>query len=122
MQEARVSYVHGGFIATLVLALAYVEHVINDALPPMAAAIKQARVAGLFPDDLLDGAAALDTIGRRVWSRKSHPMTILETGRARRAAGHVRILPPPVRPAAATMVRYRFGDQRLGQVPLTLCR
>lgn len=102
MEEARSSYVHGNFIATLVLALAYVEHVIIDTLslqpntktPGMAAAIKQARVAGLFPDDLLDGAAVLkdfrnpfvhrrhqddpDTIGQRIWSRKSHPRTILE--------------------------------------------
>ena len=103
MQEARSSYVHGNFIATLVLALAYVEHVINDALPPlppdtwgpkMAGAIKQAREAQLFPDDLLDGAAVLndfrnpfmhrrdqddpDTISQRVRSRKSHPRTILE--------------------------------------------
>lgn len=36
MQEARSSYIHGNFIATLVLALAYVEHVINDALPPLS--------------------------------------------------------------------------------------
>ncbi|MGR4871853.1 hypothetical protein ACIPRI_23645 [Variovorax sp. LARHSF232] len=103
MQEARSSYVQGNFIATLVLALAYVEHVINDALPPlppdkwapkMATAIKQARDAGLFTEDLLDGAAVLndfrnpfmhrrdendpDTIGQRVRSRKSHPRTILE--------------------------------------------
>lgn len=103
MQEARGSYVHGNFIATFVLALAYVEHVINDALPPlppnkktppMAAAIKQARVAGLFSEDLLNGAAVLsdfrnpfvhrrdqddpDTLGQRVWTRKSHPRTILE--------------------------------------------
>lgn len=48
LQEARSSYLHGNFIATLILALAYVEHVINDALPPakrrtMATAIQQAR-------------------------------------------------------------------------------
>ncbi|MNR37736.1 hypothetical protein D3C85_1557850 [compost metagenome] len=103
MQEARSSYVHGNFIATLVVALAYVEHVINDALPPlqpnkktptMAAAIKQARAAGLFPDGLLVGATVLsdfrnpfihrrdpedpDTIGQRVRSRKCHPRMILE--------------------------------------------
>ncbi|WP_439606013.1 hypothetical protein [Hydrogenophaga sp.] len=103
MQEARSSYVHGNFIATLVLALAYVEHVINDALPPppskkktppMSVAIQQARAAGLFPGDLLDGAAVLsdfrnpfihrrdsddqDTIGQRVQNRKSHPRMILE--------------------------------------------
>lgn len=103
LQEARSSYLHGNFIATLILALAYVEHVINDALPPlppktrtptMAAAIKQARAAELFPEDLLDGAAVLsdfrnpfvhrrdaddpDTIGQRVQSRKSHPRMILE--------------------------------------------
>ncbi|MDM0029157.1 hypothetical protein [Variovorax saccharolyticus] len=90
-------------IATLVLALAYVEHVINDAVPPlppdrktppMAVAIKQARAAGLFPDDLLDGAAVLsvfrnpfmhrrdqddpDTLARRVNSRRTHPTTIGE--------------------------------------------
>lgn len=103
LQEARSSYLHGNFVATLILALAYVEHVINAALPlqppktrtlTMAAAIKQARVAELFPDDLLDGAAVLsdfrnpfvhrrdaddpDTIGQRVRSRKSHPRMILE--------------------------------------------
>ena len=102
LQEARSSYVHGNFIATLILALAYVEHVNNDALPPppkgrtptMAAAIKQARAAALFPDDLLDGVAVLsdfrnpfvhrrgaddpDTIGQRVRNRKSHPRMILE--------------------------------------------
>lgn len=103
LQEARSSYLHGNFIATLILALAYVEHVINDALPPplpkrrtptMTDAIKQARTAELFPDDLLDGASVLsdfrnpfvhrrdaddpDTIGERVRNRKSHPKTILE--------------------------------------------
>lgn len=103
MQEARSSYVHGNFIATLVLALAYAEHVINDALPPplpgkktptMSAAIKQARATHLFPEDLLDGAARLyefrnpfvhrrnaddpDTMGQRVLSNKAHPKTILE--------------------------------------------
>ncbi|MET4576207.1 hypothetical protein [Ottowia thiooxydans] len=104
MREACSSYAHGNFIATLVLSLAYVEHVVNDALPPlpvgrrtptMATAIKQARSAGLFPDELLDGAAVLsefrnpfihrrdqgdpDTIGQRVKSRKIHPSIILET-------------------------------------------
>ncbi|WP_286563989.1 hypothetical protein [Variovorax brevis] len=108
MREARDSCVHGNFIATLVLALACVEHVINDALPPipepapgkkkrspqMTDAIKQARDAKLFSTDLLDGAEILttfrnpfihrrddedsDTLGRRVWSRKAHPRTILE--------------------------------------------
>lgn len=103
LQEARSSYIQGNFIATLILALAYVEHVINDALPPplskrrsptMADAIKQARAAVLFPDDLLDRATVLsdfrnpfvhrrdagdpDTIAQRVRNRKSHPRTILE--------------------------------------------
>lgn len=103
LQEAHSSYIHGNFISTLILALAYVEHVINDALPPpppkrrnpmMAEAIKQARAAGLFPDDLLDGAAVLsdfrnpfvhrrdvndpDTIGQRVRNRRAHPTMILE--------------------------------------------
>lgn len=103
MEEARSSYIHGNFIATLVLALAYIEHVINDALPPpapnkktstMAAAIRQARAAGLFPNDLLDRTSVLssfrnpfihrrseedpDTIGQRVIDRKCHPRTILE--------------------------------------------
>lgn len=60
----------------------------------MTAAIKQARIAELFPGDLLDGASVLnnfrnpfvhrrdandpDTIGQRVRNRKSHPMHILE--------------------------------------------
>lgn len=102
LQEARSSYVHGNFIATLILALAYVEHIINDALPPspnrrtptMATAIKQARTAELFPNELLDGASVLndfrnpfvhrrdandpDTLGQRVRNRKSHPIHILE--------------------------------------------
>lgn len=103
MQEARSSFVNGNFIATLVLALAYVEHVINDALPPlppkkksptMTAAINQAREAGLFNEDLLIGATVLndfrnpfvhrrhesdqDTISQRVSSRKSHPKSIME--------------------------------------------
>jgi|GEM_PF-4329107 len=102
-QEARSSFIHGNFIATLILALAYVEHVINDALPPpppkrrsptMTDAINQARVAALFPDDLLDGAAVLsdfrnpfihrrdagdpDTIGQRVRNNISHPRKIFE--------------------------------------------
>ncbi len=103
MDEACSSFIHGNFVATLVLALAYVEHVINDELPPlppkkraptMIDAIKQARAGGLFPDDLLDGATVLtdfrnpfmhrrdsadpDTIGQRVRHRKSHPRAILE--------------------------------------------
>lgn len=102
MQEARSSYVSGNFIATLVLALAYSEHVIIDALtlppkkrtPTLADAIKLAREADLFPGDLLDGAAKLsqfrnpyihrrdsddkNTMGQRVQNRKSHPVTILE--------------------------------------------
>jgi hypothetical protein len=92
-----------------VLALAYVEHALNDALPPIPepppgtkkklsptikAAIAQARAAELFPDHLLDGAEVLsdfrnpfvhrrddddpDTLGSRVWDRKTHPGTILE--------------------------------------------
>ncbi|WP_141217890.1 hypothetical protein [Bordetella genomosp. 5] len=102
-EEARSSYVHGNFIATLILALAYAEHVINDALPPrpshersptLASAVNKARAAKLFPDDLLDEIAVMndfrnpfvhrrsasdpDTIGQRVSSRKSHPATILE--------------------------------------------
>jgi hypothetical protein len=103
MQEARSTYIHGNFIATLVLALAYIEHVINDALPPlppnkrtpaMDSAIRQARAARLFPEELLDGAAALsnyrnpfvhrrdpadrDTIGQRMLNCKAHPKTIVE--------------------------------------------
>lgn len=101
MDEARSSYICGNFISTLVLALAYVEHTIIDALPPsekrsptMTEAIRYARLAGLFPDDLLDGVAVLkdfrnpfvhrrkvddlDTIGKRVADRKSHPTPILE--------------------------------------------
>jgi len=103
MQEARSSFIQGNFISTLVLALAYVEHVVNDALPPpppnkraptMSDAIKKARDAGLFPCDLLDEALVLydfrnplahrrkaddpDTLGERVRDRKSHPRLILE--------------------------------------------
>ena len=103
MQEACNSYGHGNFISTLVLALAYVEHVINDALPPlppekksptMTAAISKAREAGLFNEYLLIGVTVLndfrnpfvhrrhesdqDTISQRVSSRKSHPKSILE--------------------------------------------
>lgn len=102
MQEARSSYLHGAFIATLVLALAYIEHVINDALPPpkkrsptMSDAIKKAQEASLFTDDLLNRTARLntlrnpfihrrapddpDTIGQRVLELKEHPSSILET-------------------------------------------
>lgn len=103
LQEARNSYLHGNFIATLILALAYVEHIINDALPllppkartpTMSTAITKAREARLFPDQLLDRATMLskfrnpfihrrsaddpDTLGQRIQNRKSHPMTILE--------------------------------------------
>jgi len=103
MQEARSSYVHGNFAATLALALSYVEHVINDALPPrqpnerfptMTGAIEMARKAGLLPGDLLDAATVLstfrnpfmhrrhpddpDTLGQRIRNRKAHPKTILE--------------------------------------------
>lgn len=107
MQEARDSYIHGSF-ATLVLALDYVEHVINDALPlpvpkpgktkargpTITDAIKLARAGQLFPADLLDGAEILsdfrnpfihrrgdedaDTLGSRISSRKTHPRTIQE--------------------------------------------
>ncbi|CAN7142234.1 MULTISPECIES: hypothetical protein [unclassified Variovorax] len=74
LEEARTSYIHGNNIATLVLALAYVEHMLNDALPPVPEpepgqkkkrspqitdAIEQARAARLFPDNLLDGAKIL---------------------------------------------------------------
>lgn len=71
LQEASSSYLHGNFVATLMLELPYVEHVINDALPPslskrrtpkMTGAIKQPRTAELFPDDLLDRAAVLSDV------------------------------------------------------------
>jgi hypothetical protein len=107
MREAVDSYIHGNFISTLVLALAYVEHVLNDRLPPVPLPsgkvkskptitdrIEQARAAGRFSEELLIGAEIMsdfrnpfihrrndedpDTLGRRVWSRKEHPRAILE--------------------------------------------
>lgn len=105
MDEARTSYLFGNNIAALTLALAYIEHALNDALPPVpgedkklspmiAVAIRKARFAGLFTPDLLDSAELLshfrnaymhrrdhddpDTLGSRMVSRKTHPRTIGE--------------------------------------------
>lgn len=74
LEEARASFVYGNNVATLILALAYVEHALADSLPslpeplpgkkkarsPMIMeAIDLARAADLFPADLLDRAEAL---------------------------------------------------------------
>lgn len=129
MQEARSSFVHGNFISTLVLALAYVEHVINDALPPpapikkgpnkgrknglvMSKAIDQARAARLFPEELLDGAAVLSELRNPFMHRREldDPDTIGQRVRDRKSHPAV-ILEQDAREALQVMYgffRYSF--------------
>ena len=99
LEEARTCYVKGQNIATLILALSYVEHAISDALPAsagrgLAKAISEARTQGLFDLGLLGRADRLrelrnpyvhrrpdddaDTLGARITERKAHPRSIQE--------------------------------------------
>jgi len=69
--DARDCYIQGNFLAVIVLALAYVEHTLTDALPlqltkqgaikprMLVDAIAIAKAQKLFPEALLDSAATL---------------------------------------------------------------
>jgi hypothetical protein len=101
--EAKQCFVDGHYVATLLLALAFIEHVLMDALTArqldgkggtFAVAIKRARVHKLFPDKLLSRVDALREIrnpfahrrppyhkhrfDNRFKDRGEHPDAILE--------------------------------------------
>lgn len=109
MEEARVCFVSGQFIAALLTATAFIEHTIEDELNErgfpgdrraFAAAIQQARAEAMFPVDLLERADLLrllrnpfahskpddhaHSLGTRFRARRLHPDSVLE-GDAREA-------------------------------------
>lgn len=100
LSEARECFINGHFIATILLAVAFIEHTITDEFPTNGAAarfksaIKAAREQQLFPDALLERAAELQlrrnafchrkpnghehSFGTRFLTRQEHPQKILE--------------------------------------------
>ena len=104
IEEARVCFVSGHFLATLLLVTSFVEHTLADELnelglsngnPTLGRMISLARDHLSLPGDLLDRADSLrklrnpfvhrrpetdpDTLGNRFLSAKVHPDTIMET-------------------------------------------
>ena len=101
-QEAYDCYINGHFVASLLLAVAFVEHTLTDALVgagekqprTFEQGIKSARTLNLFPGDLLDRTDKLREIrnpfthrkpadhphsfGNRYMVRQEHPTKILE--------------------------------------------
>ena len=103
LREARNSYVQAQYVAAVLVAFAFIEHTIAEALiehgldkPRMAleTAIATAGKNRLFPEPLLDRADELrrvrnpfahrrpdsdpDTLGSRYLARRVHPQTVLE--------------------------------------------
>ena len=102
LDEARGTFVAGHYVATLIVSSAYIEHVLNEALPPlvggerrrMSNALKLAKEHGLFSLSLLDRATRLstirnpyahlrpvddaDTLGQRMCSENVHPRDLQE--------------------------------------------
>lgn len=101
-QEAYDCYINGHFVATLLLAVAFVEHTLTDAIVvagekqprTFEQGINSARTLNLFPADLLDRTDRLREIrnpfshrkpadhphsfGNRFRARNVHPTKILE--------------------------------------------
>lgn len=102
LEEARGTFVAGHYVATLMVAMAYIEHALGEALNPegdkrspmMAEALKLARQHDLFSSALLDRAAQLsrirnpyahlrpvedgDTLWQRMHAAKIHPRVLQE--------------------------------------------
>lgn len=103
LEEARLCFISGQFVATVMLATSFVEHTLADELgelslikgkPTLDRMIELARDNLGFPSDLLDRADRLrnlrnpfthrrpledkDTFGNRFMSAKVHPGAILE--------------------------------------------
>jgi len=103
LDEARLCFTCGHFVATVMLATSFLEHTLADELgdlslikgkPTLEQIIKLARSHLSLPGDLLDRADRLrsvrnpfthrrpdddqDTFGNRFLSSKTHPDTILE--------------------------------------------
>jgi hypothetical protein len=103
LREARECFVEGHYIATLVLATAFIEHVIAEQLVASSKAkfgiefrdaIALARKEQLFPEPLLDSAEQLrvlrnpfahrkpdgheHTLGNRYLAQKRHPQAVAE--------------------------------------------
>lgn len=104
VEEARVCFISGHFVAAVLLSTSFVEHTLADELnelglikgkPTLERMIKLAREHLGLPSDLMDHADRLrelrnpfthrrpetdpDTLGNRFLSAKTHPDTILET-------------------------------------------
>ena len=102
LEEARSTFVSGHHVAALIVAMAYVEHAIADALnpaedtwgPSMEKAIRRAKAQNLFDSKLLERADRLreirnayahrrphddkDTLTMRFRELKEHPKTVQE--------------------------------------------
>jgi hypothetical protein len=104
LKEARESFVDGHYVATLLLALAFIEHTLIEELQllklincdtPINKAISIAEEKKVFPADWLGRANVLrlrrnsfvhlkkeehlHTLGKRIRIEKKHPSNILET-------------------------------------------
>lgn len=103
MEEARVSFVNGQFMAVVLSATSVIEHLLIDSLESaqargnrgtLAAAVQCARKAGVFPAQLLDDVDRLRTLKNPLVHKKAdagerslyeryrkhevHPATLLE--------------------------------------------
>jgi hypothetical protein len=107
MDEARRCFVHGQYVATLMLAASFIEHKLSDALrskalvkdsPSFASAIELAGSNQLFPSDLLVRTERIrqirnpfahrkpdnhqHSLGNRFLSQGVHPQTVIESDAA----------------------------------------
>lgn len=104
LREARESFVNGHFVASLVVALAFIEHSLVEELqllkltqgsPSFSDALSIAETEKIFPPDWLARARRLSlrrnsyahlkqeahshTLGARIRQEKQHPNAIMET-------------------------------------------
>lgn len=118
--EAYDCFINGHFIATILLAVSFIEHTLSDSIlegggkPPrsLEAAISTAREQGLFPDDLLNVADRLREIRNPFSHRKppGHEHTFANRYRAR-DMHPTRLLEDDAKEALIAM--YRFFDLSL---------
>jgi hypothetical protein len=103
MEEARVSFISGHFVAALLLAASFIEHTLSEELesvlpaksrPNFQQLIEVARTQLAVPAELLDRTESIrvlrnpfthlrphddpDTLGNRFRARRLHPRTIME--------------------------------------------
>lgn len=103
LEEARGAFIDGHFVATLLVAMAFIEHALIEELqlvgrtkgsPRFSQAIEMAVDGKLFPSDWLQRAKALSlrrnpfvhlkeqdhrhTLGVRIIEEKAHPLAIME--------------------------------------------